>query len=104
MSPHPAISEAVLAALKEWQIKPVVFQWDGVSQAQGELRFVYVNKDGEARVDTLSSDEQWKLSPQYKKIDLKFRDEWPKPPDKESPTSDAPDNGRHPTRDTPPLM
>jgi TonB family protein len=99
-SPHPAITEAVLTALKEWKIKPVVFQWEGVSRAQGELRFVYVNKDGESRVDTLTHDEQWKLSPQYKKIDLKFRDEWPKPTHKESPTSDAPNNGMHPTADT----
>jgi TonB family protein len=99
-SPHRAITEAVLAALKEWKIKPVVFQWYGVSRAQGELRFVYVNKDGETHVDTLSHDEQWKLSPQYRKIDLQFRDEWPKPAPKESPASDAPNNGMHPTRDT----
>lgn len=71
-SPHPAISQAVRDAVRQWAIRPT---YDSPYRETrrpvrmlGELRFHFVIRDGVASVENPSRDEQEILSPAYKKV------------------------------------
>ena len=74
MSPHPSITDAVDASLRQWRVMPV--NRDGEYRLQGELRFRYVIEGGDYRVELLTDDEQRRHSPQYRRIDVGFRGVW----------------------------
>ena len=75
-SPHPAITESVISAIKGWRIKPIIMNWGAHARVQGEVRFRYIIDGGEYRVELLTDAEQKKHSPQYKRMEKKFRHTW----------------------------
>ncbi|MDT4966526.1 MAG: Gram-negative bacterial TonB protein C-terminal [Acidobacteriota bacterium] len=76
MSPHPSITDAVDASLRQWRVMPV--NKTGDYRLQGELRFRFVIEGREYRVEILPDEEQRRTSPQYRRIDVGFRRSWSK--------------------------
>jgi len=72
-SPDPLISQAVVYAVKQWQIRPHKFSNFADHFNLGELRFYFVIKDGVPKVENPSKDEQKTIGKDYEKMELSFR-------------------------------